>query len=172
MISRVDRTTVPTAPRLLCLKTATDVHKQLSKCQEKQKFFYDKQAKTLPALNENDTVRIERNKIWIPATVTAKAATPRSFVVTTPNGQTYRRNRRHIIKTYEEPPEMIRPIPDIDIPSETEPEVIAETPTQLSTATVPPDDGINGPDPPLRRSSRTRQQPAWFKDYQLENYII
>lgn len=125
-MGRVARTNIPTSPKLVYPKTVTDVHDQLRNCQEKQKFFYDKQAEKLSALNENDTVRIERNKKWIPAKVTAKAMAPRSFVVTTSNGQAYLQNRQYIIKTSEEktsedPPDITGPIPDL--PNEVGPKV-------------------------------------------------
>lgn len=35
-------------------------------------------------------------KRWEPATVTGMSPAPRSYVITTPNGQTFRRNRRHL----------------------------------------------------------------------------
>ena len=116
LMSRVARTQVPTSHELLKPKVATDAREQLTKCQEKQKLFHDKHSKPLPTLSKDDTVRLAKDKKWIPATVTAKATTPRSYIVTTPNGQEYRRNRRHLIKTKEESPEFIGSLPDIPEP--------------------------------------------------------
>ena len=105
-----------------------------------------------------------KGKEWVPAVVTAKASTPRSFIVTTPNGQQYRRNRRHLIKTEEEPPKFTLPM-DLQEP---ELEVTTETPTFPSQMVpTPQGDNQNQPESILRRSSRTRRQPAWFNDYHM-----
>ncbi|UYV76938.1 hypothetical protein LAZ67_14002486 [Cordylochernes scorpioides] len=39
---------------------------------------------------------MERHRKWVPATVTAKHETPRSYMVKTPSGSEYRRNRSHL----------------------------------------------------------------------------
>ena len=41
---------------------------------------------------------------WIPATVTQKANTPHSYIVRTPEGHAYRRNRRHLKRSNTEEP--------------------------------------------------------------------
>ncbi|KAK3743615.1 hypothetical protein QZH41_006012 [Actinostola sp. cb2023] len=80
LMSRVARTNIPTSTELLKPKIVTNAHEQLKKCQDKQKYFYDKHTKPLPPLNQHDTVRIEKGKQWVPAIVTAKASTPRSYI--------------------------------------------------------------------------------------------
>ena len=71
--------------------------------QQKQKFYHDKNAKPLKELDVGDTVRLRREKEWIPAKVVEKDKHPRSYHVTTEQGTTYRRNRRDIVKTIEAP---------------------------------------------------------------------
>ena len=71
--------------------------------QQKQKFYHDKNAKPLKELDVGDTVRLRREKEWIPAKVVEKDKHPRSYHVTTEQGTTYRRNRRDIVKTNEAP---------------------------------------------------------------------
>ena len=157
------RTNIPTSPNLLKPQVVTDAYEQLQKCKEKQKFFYDRNSKSLPILSDHDVVRIKKDNKWVPATVTGKASTPRSFIVTTSNGQKYRRNRQHIIKTHEDPPIFTGPIPDI-----LETDATAENTSQLLPSPHTEDEEIGTDSTPhARRSSRVRRQPTWFKDYQL-----
>ena len=74
------------------------MEEQLKQKRTRQKYYYDKHSKSLPELNIVDCVRIQSDGKWRPATVTSIPSAPRSYVVTTPEGQTYRRNRRHISK--------------------------------------------------------------------------
>ena len=48
-------------------------------------------------------VQMERTSMWRPATVVSAAAAPRSYVVRTPDGATYRRNRAMLRPTSEPP---------------------------------------------------------------------
>ena len=57
----------------------------------------------LKPLDVGDSVRIRQGNTWIPATVVEKNCNPRSYHVTTEQGKTYRRNRRHLLKTNEPP---------------------------------------------------------------------
>ena len=74
--------------------------------------YYDRNAKPLPQIKERETVRIRKGKTWEPAIVTAKHTAPRSFIVTTPHGTSYRRNRRHLLPTDEFPPVITGPAHD------------------------------------------------------------
>ena len=61
-------------------------------------------SRTLPALDIGDSVRMKNNKNnrWsTKAKVVSKHNTPRSYVVQTEPGTTYRRNRQHLLKTDE-----------------------------------------------------------------------
>jgi hypothetical protein len=51
----------------------------------------------LPPLHVGQKVRVQNeNKSWDPATITKVCDEPRSYVVSTPNGSSLRRNRSHI----------------------------------------------------------------------------
>ena len=102
LMSRSARTKIPTSPKLLKPKVVKGVNHQLQKNKDKQKYYYDKHAKTLKPLKPHDQVRMSHGNKWVPATVISTASTPRSYIVQTQDGHTYRRNRRHILKTNEQ----------------------------------------------------------------------
>ena len=65
-----------------------------------QKKYYDVGSKSLKLLETGDSVRIRQGDgLWKPAVVSSKYPAKRSYVVETPNGGIYRRNRRDLIKT-------------------------------------------------------------------------
>ena len=78
---------------------------------DKQKMYYDRNAKPLPIIKEGVTARIRKGKTWEPAIVTAQHTAPRSFMVTTPDGTAYRRNRCHLLPTDESLPVIAKPLP-------------------------------------------------------------
>ena len=87
---------MPQTPNTSQVKQAITSNKQ------KTKSHYDKNAKTLPRLNENDLVIVQiQDSKWHPAIITNKH-NDRSFIVQTPDGATYRRNRRKLIKSNED----------------------------------------------------------------------
>ena len=71
------------------------------KGQRAQSKYYDKTARPLSELYEGEHVhfKLDPKTDWKPATVTSRHETPRSYIVQTPDGAEYRRNRRHILKT-------------------------------------------------------------------------
>ena len=66
--------------------------------QDRQKRYYDRQAKPLQPLNVRDPVYLQSNNKWQPGTIVDVADTPRSYIVKTQDGGTYRKNRRFIRK--------------------------------------------------------------------------
>lgn len=105
--NRRTRTLLPMSETLLRPKVINDadsMKRQLDKRAEQ----YNKTAKDLKPLEEGDIVRmkplVQGQKGWTKAVVT-KRLDERSYVVETPNG-VYRRNRVHLKKTNEEPPEI------------------------------------------------------------------
>ena len=92
------KTKLPTTAELLEAQIPTDARSQLLAQQQKQKFYFDRGAKSLPPLRTGDAVRVKTPNGWKPATVTKLANTPRSAIVTS-DGTLYRRNRRDMIKT-------------------------------------------------------------------------
>ena len=88
--------------------------------QARKKNYYDRQAKLLQPLNVKDPVYLQSNNKWQPGTIVDVADTPRSYIVKTQDGGTYRRNRRFIRKDAEnkttpvqapEPPTAAEPHP-------------------------------------------------------------
>ncbi|GFS24420.1 integrase core domain [Elysia marginata] len=70
---------------------------------EKQKFYYDRKTRILKPLGNHAPVRLQPtagSKVWTPARITGKLR-PRSYAVTSEDG-TFRRNRRHIIRSTEQ----------------------------------------------------------------------
>lgn len=94
---------LPTASKLLQpqLHRKAEVQKSLQDRQLKQKLYYDRGTRDLPALEEGEKVRLRTEKHWQPAVVVKKHEKPRSYLVQTQDGKVYRRNRKHLIKTKE-----------------------------------------------------------------------
>ena len=65
-------------------KKVTEATRQL---QERNKKYYDRNAKELPSLKPKDTVGVQMGDKWVPGTVKRLADTPRSYIVRTPGGQ-------------------------------------------------------------------------------------
>ena len=91
-----------------------------------------------------DSVRVKvkrKAKEWVPAVVSEKHSTPRSYIVTTDKGQTLRRNISMMNKT----PETVvvnPPYPDsTDRPSATE-QLQQEQPTMNSSAQEPAEQSV------------------------------
>ena len=90
-------TLLPTAKQLLTPKTiCTSAVRRLMSIDRRQKYYHDFSSTRLPPFSVSDNVMIKENKMWKPATVTGKANGPRSYLVITPDGQRYRRNRAHL----------------------------------------------------------------------------
>ena len=63
----------------------------------KQKYYYDKHARYIKEMAVGDAIMMMDGKKWKPGKVIAiSQGAPRSYVIKTPEGQTYRRNRRHL----------------------------------------------------------------------------
>lgn len=62
-----------------------------------QKSQYDKGSRALRPLCPRDRVRIHDGKSWNVEAQVVKSVAPRSYDVMTPEGVTYRRNRRHLL---------------------------------------------------------------------------
>ena len=104
-MGRRTRTLIPTMQNLLKPKTISpkSVQNELLQCKAVQKHYYDHHTKPLENLKETEAVLMQVKDTWHPAKV-AKICqnTPRSYIVTTPQGKSYRRNRRHLRKVNEE----------------------------------------------------------------------
>jgi len=174
LMNRRTKTLLPTASRLLLPRSSnTELDRDKLKLkQQKQAQRYNKSAKDLPVLMEGDVVRMQPfilgQKEWRKAVVTSRLD-ERSYNVQTPNG-TYRRNRAHIRKTPEVPPDVL---PCHISPSGT-PEVQPRPNMPQSTVTGTPQHTMqtsprgNAPQQVAnteRRSGRTTSRPGWMKDF-------
>ena len=139
MFSRRTRTLLPIKKDLLKPAMPEQVMERKTASKSKQAFYYNRTAKDLPNLREGTVVRIKPiqnpKKPWRKATVERKFS-ERSYEVSTEEGATYRRNRRHLVQT-QEPPNIPassqEPISNDAIqteqPSEQPPEETVETQT-------------------------------------------
>ena len=102
LMSRRLKSVLPILPKQLTPKTIDprNVSEQLNQKQLTRKQYYDKGSKPLSELQRNDPVLMQTGNRWIPATVMQKAKTPHSYIVKTRGGQTYRRNRRHLKRSF------------------------------------------------------------------------
>jgi len=93
------KTSLPTHVDLLKTHGAQEVKEHFQKRKLNEKVYYGKHSgKELAPLNNGDKVMLQHGNKWVPATVISKHHTPRSYIVETPEGQKYRRNRRHLNK--------------------------------------------------------------------------
>ena len=109
LMSRMLRSKLPTASRLL-KPHVVNTKGKLQIRQQLQKAYYDKSAHPLPSLKQGDAIRIRRGQTWETGIVIGKATTPRSYIVSS-QGTTYRRNRKHLVRTGERTPSVL-PWPD------------------------------------------------------------
>ncbi|CAM1293241.1 Uncharacterised protein g678 [Pycnogonum litorale] len=74
------------------------INERLKKKQSTMKTYHDQTAHELPPLQIGQSVRFQKetNGHWQPAKIIDIAQQPRSYILTTPNGQNLRRNRIHI----------------------------------------------------------------------------
>lgn len=117
LMGRAIRTKLPWPKHSKELPDHDLIRAQLHHRQLQQKKHYDRHDTSTEAtdLSPGDVVRIQRDKEWEPALVTAKSTTPRSYIVQQ-NGRSLRRNRRSLHPTQE-------PIPgdtlqDVDWPED------------------------------------------------------
>lgn len=164
LMGRQLRSDIPTSkenllPRYISPKV---VGKRLQGKKQRSKFNYDLSSKPLKPLSIGDSVRTQNphTKTWKQAVVTDKH-NERSYIVETSDGASYRRNRRHLMKTNEYMP----PMPNIEIQSET------ESGDDLQTKT-PPVKPINTPSFSQQESMRSPTQVSAKPDHtDKPNYI-
>jgi len=79
------------------------VQTRMASNKQRSKEYYDRSAHPLQPLQIGDSVRIRFGRSWKPANVTRKVNN-RSYIVKTPDGTQYRRNRRHLLYSKEQAP--------------------------------------------------------------------
>ena len=163
------RTLLPTTKALLQPRTpqADREIKDLTKRQAQQSKYYNQHTRDLPTLTEGDVVRMKPfqlgTKVWKKGIVTSRLD-ERSYVVETPDGDTYRRNRYHLRKTKESPdaPAILDVTPVKRPGDSSSPEIsLTETPNQSQATSEAP---ATAPKSPLRPQC-FRRPPAYLKDY-------
>ncbi|XP_061193428.1 uncharacterized protein K02A2.6-like [Saccostrea echinata] len=158
LMGRRTRTLLPTKSELLKPSLPTNVKEQLAKRKSLSEFYYNRTAKDLPKINIGETVRIRpfgKEKTWTKAKVDEKVNI-RSYQVTTEDGRTYRRNRKHLRRSNEpfivnnvvDPPNFINVMND-KLPSAENPKPSADKIT------------------PIRRSTRQIKMPKRFEDFKI-----
>ena len=70
---------------------------------QKQK-SYDQTAKPLPPVEKGEIIRVWDKGIWNKAHVEGIAGTPESYIITGESRRTYRRSRRHLLKSWDPEP--------------------------------------------------------------------
>ena len=96
------KTLLPTTTKLLQPKLINPqaVHKELRQRKTRQKYYYYHHTVTLRPLAVGDRVMMRAKGKWEPATVIAISQDgPCSYIINTPGGQSYRRNRQHLKPT-------------------------------------------------------------------------
>ena len=150
---------VPTAASLLKPHVIRPLQKHLPLRQAKQKFYHDrKSGKELTSLQSGDPVRFINPKgKWEFAKIKEEWNTPRSYVVETPCGRPFRRNRRNMFLTKEQVPSANVTVSPPVIPSSCE---SSDSPTtqesQRENANPPASSVVQ------TRSGRTVKPPEYF----------
>ena len=155
LMRRRTKTLLPTTAKLLAPKTIqpATVKANLISQKNQQKFYHDLHSKPLSDLNKGDKVMFQCGKHWKPAVVDDICSEPRSYIITTPDGQVLRRNRKdlRVTQAVSDDEDSI----DIDI----------ETPIP-GTQNIQDDQrkDVNQPleNRTLRRSTRTIRKPARY----------
>ena len=151
----------------------------LAKRQQRQRHFYDRSAKQRQSPKVGDNVRIRLHGTWDKAVVTGKSDTPRSHIVTTENGQTYRRNERVINQSFQltciMPPIMDNVPDDYDKHDQEVPPNIQSDSTAVNcrpTANTHCKTKANVGHHVIYTWERNKQAPYWHKDYQMNALLV
>ena len=144
LMSRRTRDVMPVAKPLLqpAPRSSAEVQKRIKQRRFQQKHYYDKTAKDLTPLQNNQTVRIQTPKGYDRlAVVRSPAAGPRSYIVHE-DGKDYVRNRRHLLPVNEPAPPVVRDDPPDDSPPPSSSKVVEQPPQVVPTPqpvqSVPP----------------------------------
>jgi hypothetical protein len=171
LFGRPTRTTIPSYHHASSLQQHMERGDHMTARAERMKADHDKTAgPELPVLYEGQKVRVLNpdDHTWQPATVAKKCDEPRSYMVSTPNGATYRRNRAQIRETASRPqPKRVsfsesNENPDVQNrkPPEPDPDKDQNVKTDI-------DQQLPKEHPPKHtttRSGRVSRKPARFRD--------
>ena len=179
LMSRPTRTLLPTTKDFLAPKLTKDAVIQIKQNKEKQKIYYNRNAKNLPDIQSNTNVRFLKDKKWEQGILLNKTEHPRSYLIDTPNG-IIRRDRRHINLTKEDV--SVRHDSDNkcvelnnnsdnqitnerNITSNENVEQIAKPSNTITKPSNVVEHNYSEPSTTLRRSNCIRNKPYYLKDY-------
>lgn len=102
LCGRKAQTILPTIIEDLKPRIVQGVAKELKKLRIEQSVYADKISNPMKPLEVGENVRMKKgNREWTPATVVSKTEFPRSVIVQTDEGNSYRRNFHHLRRTKE-----------------------------------------------------------------------
>ena len=102
LMSRSLRSVLPTTSNHLKPNVVDPelAREKMEQKQATQRHYYNQGARELKTLASGEEVHIQtKSGNWRPATVLGQHSTPRSYTVRTKDGNEYRRNRRHLLKS-------------------------------------------------------------------------
>ena len=168
LFGRSLKTKLPAHEDLLTPKEPIDVEHQLRERQQRQKSYYDRGAVASSEMQPGDVVRVQKNREWEPATVTAVHRSPRSYLINH-DGRAIRRNRRQLQPTAEPPPSIDAEWDTTDLPLEEDTRPPSQDPPTNNTSNAEPTNktNISQDTPEHRITSRGRivRKPARYRDY-------
>ena len=105
LMSRRLRSLIPTTSAQLSPKVITGMPEKLLNKQVMQKHYYDRNSRSLSYLQKGEVVRVQLQPQgkWVPGIIHELDDNPRSYIVETPDGGMYRRNRKFILQSNESP---------------------------------------------------------------------
>ncbi|XP_073967449.1 uncharacterized protein [Choristoneura fumiferana] len=179
LMSRSLRTQMPVVLEHLRpkLENKQEYSEKKTHSKQRQKFYFDKKAKNLPDIHVGDLVWYKKNpqSKWIPAKVVNKCKEPRSFIVETEDGVTYRRNRQHLMKSTSTPlgliPEIkkhereIRPQERFKVITEELKEEQVDNERKIEVERADGSTGETGNSVKVTRSGRQIKPPSRYNDY-------
>ena len=176
MMGRRLKTTLPTTAELLRPQGQEEVVGKLKKVKETQKHYFDRHCgRELESLQTGDIVKMKHRGEWVPAVVSYKHHTPRSYVVETASGRKYRRNRRHLNRSrapgeqkFEARPEQTEiTLPPTNVQRETTVQKETAEPVNVQRETAKPVASAvasAGEPVTVTRSGRLVKTPSYLKD--------
>ena len=166
LMGRRLKTSLPTKVDLPKPQQSPEIQQHFQKRKEREKSYYDQYSgKELPPLTPGEKVSMHHENEWIQATVVNRHHKPRSYIVQTPNGKFYRRNRRHLRMRVSQATNKGTDATQIAQPQK----ATLPTPTSIRSRPCKPgastDHGL--PAEIRTRSGRVVKQPKYLKDYEL-----
>ena len=129
--------------------------------------YYNKAAKMTdrPRLQPGDSVYLQQRPkgSWRPAVVVSEASTPRSYMVKTPGGKIYRRNRRMLRETFGDR-RGEQDLFEMDTPGEIDEKQSDKPDTENDSL---PGSSTSIPQPVVTRYGRQVKPPIRFGDYEM-----